>query len=118
MWAELAHVWAELPCWAELAHHTLVLTETWMNCSYPKGTLNFKGYKHFRKDRSQSAKQKYKKNNGGGVALIYKDSLKVKLQTEMNRDDDEILWASVRVNGKTYLLGATYRPEYSDLLEG
>ena len=96
----------------------LILTETWLNDSNPKGTLCFKGYKHYRKDRSQIFKQKYKKNNGGGVAIVYKDNLKLKLCTNINKDNDEILWASTRINNKTYLIGATYRPDYSDLLEG
>ena len=94
------------------------MTETWLNDTNPKGTLTFKGYKHIRKDRGQAFKQKYKKNNGGGVAIIYKETLKVKLQTELNEDDDEVLWASIRVTGNSYLIGAIYRPDYSDLLEG
>ena len=42
----------------------LVLTETWLDDSFPKGTLSFKGYKHFRKDRSHEVKQKFKKKIG------------------------------------------------------
>lgn len=57
----------------------LILTETWFNESNPKGTLNFKGYRNIRKDRSQEVKQKCKRNNGGGVAIIFKDTLKVKI---------------------------------------
>ena len=50
----------------------LILTETWLDDSYPKGTLYFKGYKHLRKDRSHAMKQKYRKKNGGGMSIIGK----------------------------------------------
>ena len=36
----------------------------------------------------------------------------------MNKEDDEVLWISTRMDGKTYLLAAIYRPEYSDMVDG
>ena len=96
----------------------LVLTETWLDSSHHKGYLNFKGYKHLRKDRSQEVKQKYKKVGGGGVAVIYRSNLVVKTLTDLNRKDDEVFWIRTKIRNKNYVIGTVYRPEYSDLLEG
>ena len=95
----------------------MILTETWLDDSFPKGTLAFKGYRHFRKDRSQAMKQKHKKNNGGGVAIIFKENLKVTQCKDLNKDDDEILWVSTRLRSKLLLIGAIYRPSYCNLLD-
>ena len=96
----------------------LVLTETWLDESCPKGTLVFKGYKHLRKDRSHTMKQTYNKKNGGGIAIIYRDNLKLKPVKELNRQDDEIFWVSTQLNGRRLLIGAAYRPEYCNIFEG
>ena len=72
----------------------LILTETWLDESNPKGTLAFKGYKHLRKDRSHEMKQQHGKKNGGGVAIIYRDNIRLRSKRDLNRVDDEILWAS------------------------
>ena len=93
----------------------LVLTETWLDDSFPKGTLSFKGYKHFRKDRSHEVKQKFKKKNGGGVAIIFKDNIKVTPCKDLNKNDDEIFWASTRIKNKQLLIGAIYRPGYCNI---
>ena len=96
----------------------LVLTETWLDSSHHKGYLNFKGYKHLRKDRPQEVKQKYKKVGGGGVAVLYRSNLVVTTLTDLNRKDDEVFWIRTKIRNKNYVIGTVYRPEYSDLLEG
>ena len=83
----------------------LILTETWMDSSNPKGTLKFKGYRHFRKDRSQAIKKQYTKRGGGGVAVLYRENLNVKHHVDMSRDIDEIMWLSMKVRRTTYFVG-------------
>ena len=47
----------------------IFITETWLDESCPKGTSVPQNYSIIRKDRSLDFKQKYGKNNGGGVAV-------------------------------------------------
>ena len=96
----------------------LVLTETWLDSSNPKGTLKFGGYKQFRRDRNQTTKEKYGKKGGGGVAVLYKENLKIKQLSDIGRECDEIMWLSIGVRRATYIIGAVYRPDYSDFLDG
>ena len=63
-------------------------------------------------------KQKFNKKNGGGVAIIYKDTLKLKRIKELERQDDEFLWASTQLNGKGLLIGAVYKPDYQNIFDG
>ena len=36
----------------------------------------------------------------------------------MNKEDDEIFWFSLKMEGRTYLIGAVYRPDYCSLIDG
>ena len=99
----------------------VVLTETWLDPSHPKGTLSIAGYKHIRKDRTEAFKQKHQKTGGGGIALIYRSDLKVNINIkdeDLSTDEDEIMWATVKVANENHLLGIVYRPEYVNLLQG
>ena len=53
----------------------LCLTETWLDDSVPAQGYVPSGYRIIRKDRSEDFKQKYGRNRGGGVAIIFKDHL-------------------------------------------
>ena len=61
--------------------------------------------------RSNSFKQKYKKNNGGGVAIFYKKELKVRKLTNII-EPEEVLWVEVK-SKPSFILGIVYRSEYT-----
>ena len=92
----------------------LCLTETWLDSTSPLTAYVPEGYKIIRRDRSDQYKQKYGKNNGGGIAIIYKENIPVK-ELNIESDTDETLW--VQVKAKTnFILGTIYRASYTDLL--
>ena len=94
----------------------LCLTETWFDSSVPAEGFVPDGYKIIRKDRSEDFKQKYGKNKGGGIAIIYKSHLKLERKDYMTDKIEEILW--VQVKGKqSFMLGTIYRPEYTDMMK-
>ena len=91
------------------------MCETWFDESVPKQAYIPPGYKVIRHDRTEAYKQKYGKNHGGGVAIYYKDHLKVEKKTYLTEEIEEILW--VHIKGKnSFLLGTIYRADYTDLL--
>ena len=92
----------------------LCLTETWMDHTVPKNYIVPEGYSIIRKDRTENFKQRYGKSNGGGVAILYKNNVKIKIKNIADKDD-EILWIEV-TNKRTFLLGVVYRAAYTDLL--
>ena len=47
-------------------------------------------------------KQKYGKSNGGGVAIYYKENLKIEIKSSLTDDCEEILW--VHIKSKSDLL--------------
>ena len=61
----------------------IFITETWMDDSCPKGTAVPEGYTIIRKDRSSEFKQKYGKTNGGGVAILVRNGVKITTETKM-----------------------------------
>ena len=94
---------------------TLVcLTETWMDSSVPQNFIVPEGYSIIRKDRSENFKQHYGKANGGGIAVLHKSSVKVKLK-QIADQDEETLWLEVLLK-KKILIGVVYRGSYTDLL--
>ena len=93
----------------------ICLTETWMDDSIPKQAFLPDGYKIIRKDRHNDFKQKYGKNRGGGVAVLYKEQLNVEKKDYLTEDLDEILWVQVKIK-ESFMLGVIYRAEYTDLL--
>ena len=106
---ELQYIFNEVK--PDIACHT----ETWFDDSVPSQAYIPAGYKVIRKDRSDSYKQHYGKNSGGGVAIYYKDHLKVERNKYLSDEMEEILW--VHVNAKTnFMLGTVYRANYTDTL--
>ena len=100
----------------KLKPDVLVKTETWYDDSVPANAYVPAGYKTIRKDRSDEFKQKYSKTRGGGIAIIYKEHLNIIKKDYMTDKIEEILWVQVR--GKnSFMLGAIYRSEYTDLLD-
>ena len=53
---------------------------------------------------------------GGGVAIIYREDLRVEECKELNTDENEILWAKTKISGKTHLIATVYRPQFHDLV--
>ena len=92
------------------------LTETWLDASAPAQSFVPDGYKIIRKDRSNDFKQKYGRNKGGGVALLYKEQIQVEKKDYLTDDIEEILWVQVKIK-QSFMLGILYRAEYTDLLE-
>ena len=64
----------------------ICLSETWMDDSVPLQALTPVGYKMIRKDRHHDFKQKYGKNKGGGVALLYKEQINVERKDYLTED--------------------------------
>ena len=93
----------------------ICLTETWFDCSIPPNSHIPVGFKIIRKDRSPEFQQKYKKNRGGGVAILYRSHLTVITKEKLCNNSEEMLWVQVR-GKESFLLGVIYRPDYSDLL--
>ena len=94
----------------------VLLSETWFDHSCPKGTSVPEGYSILRKDRSDRFKQIYGKTNGGGVSILVRKGLNVKIHGTMNKDDNEILWCTLLMKSKQYLIGLIYRASYTKLL--
>ena len=92
------------------------LTETWLDSSVPAQSFVPNGYKVIRKDRSNDFKQKYGRNKGGGVALLFKEQIKVEKKDYLTDEIEEILWVQVKIK-QSFMLGILYRAEYTDLLE-
>ena len=74
----------------------ICLTETWLDESVPSPLCTPSGYKIIRKDRSEVYKQKYGRNKGGGIAVCYKEHLKVERRDYLTEDCEEILWVQVK----------------------
>ena len=99
----------------EINPDIVCITETWLDDSVPTNSCTPTGYKAIRKDRSNEYKQKYGRNKGGGIAIYFKDHLKVEKKDYLSDAIEEILW--VQVKAKTsFMLGVVYRAEYTDLI--
>ena len=83
------------------------VTETWCNESVTDGMLVVDGYKIFRMDRLHG--------HGGGVFLQIKQAYNVTLCDRLcQMNFDEAIWCIVDIgNGKSVLVGVTYRPPCS-----
>ena len=100
----------------ELNPTIICLSETWFDSSVSKNDYVPEGYSIIRHDRSDDYKQKYGKSNGGGLAVIYKKTIKVQKVHDLTDPIEEILW--VRIQSKfSFLLGVLYRAEYTDTLK-
>ena len=100
----------------ELNADIICLSETWMDSSFPPTSLVPKGYSIIRKDRSPEFQQKYRRNRGGGVAIIYKSHLSVTKRETLCIEEEDILWAQIK-GRESILLGVIYRPNYSEMLD-
>ena len=69
-----------------------------------------------RKDRSEAFKQKYGKNSGGGIAIYYRSELRVEKKPYLTDEVEEILWVQVKAK-ESFILGAVYRSEYTNILD-
>lgn len=92
----------------------LCLTETWLDATSQPTAYVPEGYKIIRQDRQDQFKQKYGKTDGGGIAVIYKDDIKVK-PLNIKIDTEETLWVEVKSN-PNLIIGTIYRSSYTDLL--
>lgn len=92
------------------------ITETWLDNSVPAQGFIPDGYKIIRKDRSDDFKQKYGRNKGGGIAVLYKSHLKVEKKEYMSDKVEEILWVHVK-RKQSFMLGVIYRSEYTDVMK-
>ena len=99
----------------ELYPDIICLTETWFDDSIPKQAYIPEGYSIIRKDRDETFKQRYGRNKGGGIAVLYKKHIKVEKKTYLTDKQEEILWVHVKVK-QSFMLGTIYRAEYTDLL--
>ena len=68
-----------------------------------------------RNDRSDAFKDKYGKNGGGGIAVLYKKELCVEKINLVKEEAEEILWVNVKVK-KGLVLGTLYNTNYCELL--
>ena len=101
----------------ELHPALILITETWLDGSCPKGTAVPKGYTIVRKDRSEIFKQIYGKSNGGGIAILVREGINLKIHGSLNTDKNELLWCTLQLKGKQYLICLMYRAEYTTLLD-
>ena len=92
----------------------LCLTETWLDASSQPRAYVPEGYNIIRQDREDQFKQKYGKRDGGGIAVLYKDDLKVR-QLNIKVDTEETLWVEVK-SKPNLIIGTVYRSSYTDLL--
>ena len=100
----------------ELKPTIICLSETWFDSSVSKNDYVPEGYNILRHDRTDNYKQKYGKNNGGGIAIIYRNTIKIQKIPDLTDPVEEILW--VRIKTKfSFLLGVLYRAEYTDTLQ-
>ena len=103
-----------------IAHETdadiIVLTETWMDSSVPQQACIPEGYSIIRKDRTTNFKQKYGRNRGGGVAILYKQHIKVERKKYLTDDTEDILWVHIKIK-ESFMLGVIYRPEYTEIIK-
>ena len=99
----------------ELQPDIICITETWLDDSVPTNTCIPPGYRMIRKDRSEEYKQKYGRNKGGGIAIYYKEHLKVERKDYLTDAVEEILWVQVKTKA-SFMLGVVYRAEYTDII--
>ena len=79
----------------------IMLAETWLSSDISDGEVAIPHYNLERKDRP---------TRGGGVAVFYRDTLKMRRRFDLERPDLELLWVELCVNGKTHVMGTAYCP--------
>ena len=94
------------------------LSETWLDDSCPKGMAVPNNYSIIRKDRSEKFKLKYGKKNGGGIAVLIRKGVKLKIETNAHiNDEDEILCCNLITKSSKHLIIFMYRADYTDILK-
>ena len=92
----------------------ICLCETWYDESVSQNICP-DGYHIIRQDRNQNFKKKYKKQHGGGLAVLYKEELIVEYQGKFCDPVEDIMWVKVK-SQKSFWLGVLYRPNYSEII--
>ena len=95
----------------------IFLSETWFDDSCPKGMAVPNEYNIIRKDRSEKFKQKYGKKNGGGIAILVRKGVKLKIDNAKETDPEEILCCNLYTKTKKYNIIFVYRANYTDILK-
>ena len=93
----------------------LCLTETWLDQSHGPQAYVPNGYTIIRQDRSNAFKQKYKKVNGGGVAILIKQGIKFR-KLKNATDPEESIWIEIKTK-TSFILGVVYKANDSNLLQ-
>ena len=94
------------------------LSETWMDDSCPKGMAVPTNYTIIRKDRPEKFKQKYSKKNGGGIAILIRKGVKLKIDNNYKEiENDEILCCNLFTQTSKHSITFIYRANYTDLLK-
>ena len=86
----------------QLSPTFICLTETWLDGSVSVNDYVPEGYKMIRHDRTNDYKQKYAKNNGGGVAILYRKDIKIQKISSLTDPLEEILYILTNHN-RSYL---------------
>ena len=90
----------------------LCLTETWLDQSHGPQAYVPNGYTIIRQDRSHAFKQKYKKVNGGGVAILIKQGVKFR-KLKNATDPEESIWIEIKTK-TSFIIGVVYKANYSN----
>ena len=98
--------------------HIIGISETWLNEAIPSSLMNVKGYNLSRVDRAWG-KGNLGMKKGGGVAIYWRDSLKVSDQKyakfNLSNKDGEVQWLSLKQdNVRPILILNVYRPPQGD----
>lgn len=83
--------------------HLLIITETWLRTDVSDDEITPQGYRIYRKDRS---------SRGGGVAIIFKETLQVERLADI--PDLECVIVKVDTGDLKFIVGAFYRPPGTD----
>ena len=75
-------------------------------------------YTIIRKDRPEKFKQKYSKKNGGGIAILVRKGIKLKIDNNYEEiENDEILCCNLFTQTAKHHIIFIYRANYTDLLK-
>ena len=78
------------------------VSETWLNDTVSDGLVSVVGYNLYRNDR--------KNRTGGGVLLWTSSKIRGCRRVDLEQGYDESVWAEVKINNKSVLIGVFYRP--------
>lgn len=88
--------------------YILALTETHLDSTFDDCTFDIQGYNFYRKDRNEY---------GGGVAFYVRETLPVRIRTDLMMPNLEVLWLQIQIpHLRPLLVSCCYRPPDSDTL--